>query len=466
MITSSIKNQSLVQFFSLHPSGTLLATCCSDGTAQIYGFRQSRMPLLSQFRNSRTLSLSILSDGWTNTQGEETGEEDGIWELVCELCDHIGPVYKCCWCPVSLNSLPVLVTVGADRAIFIYHFQQRSGTMPFTSENVKPPAPSSIHNPSSSTSISWTTGGSPSLLQATRWHGWKGVENDTITDVAFLPPGLEAWMVLSTASLDGCIRVYKVMHNAPLDRICVWSPDTIVNRSPTTSISTSSPCAAGVVSSSTAVRGAVTALSWFPGRAESSRTIVVGCMSGKIALARWDPKKTFEEICFSSAHACSSPVVSVAWAPPVGRRFILFAACSRHEVLIFRLHVCSPAFLGENLIDVTTENRSRVGYRNAHPLGTSCERSSRSSSLMEVFRCSSFGACGLSWNKSATILGLVSDRPTGTAAVAEMSEKTGIEDQLKKLEKHFFTSPSATSTRFLQMGDLRNHQSWKLLQQL
>lgn len=455
----SIKCQSVVHFFSLHPSGTLLATCCSDGTVQIYTLRQHVVFSVPQCHNSGSLAFSLPFHDLRATRDKNDAEEDTEWELVCELCDHIGSVYKCCWCPVSLNSLPVLVTVGADRAIFVYHFQQSPPPTSVISENAK----FSSASPLSSSSTNGTTAGgsSTSLLQATRWHGWKGQEKDTITDIAFLPPGHQGLMVLSTASLDGCVRLYKVRQNAALDGFAKWFPDTIVTNIMSASRGTSSGGATGAVSV-TEVKGAVTALSWFPGKAESSRTIAVGCMSGKIALAQLDTYDIFKEVCFSSVHACSSPVISVAWAPPMGRRFILFAACSRHEVLIFRLHVCSPEFLPTNLKDGAGETVSRVAS-GAQLYGNHFTRSSFSSSpLLEVFRCESCGACGLSWSNSATILGLVTDPAVST--VEQTQEGNDEVSSIKRKNKYFFALPKATCTHFLQMRDARNHQSWTLLE--
>lgn len=446
-------------FFSLHPSGMLLATCCSDGSVQVYTPRQPMMEPSSQFCCSRTFPVFAFPDGAAATLDEGKVNEEGPWELVCKLLDHIGPVYKCCWCPASLNSLPVLATVGADRAIFVYHFQQLSSPAHHTPEVVKAIPSNAFPSPPTNTS---TGGGGSSFLQATRWHGWKGVEKDTITDIAFLPPGRESWMVLSTASLDGCVRLYEVKQKAGHEHLLTWEPDTILTNRRAPRIESTSPGPASPISSFTGVKGAVTALSWFSGRVECSRTIAVGCMSGKIALARWNRGLNFEEISFSPAHSCSSPVVCVSWAPPVGRRFILLAACSRHEVLIFRLHVCSPEFLRSSLIDGTTESAGDQHlWSGQAPRSSFAGSSISSSSLLEVFRCTSCGACGLSWNKSATILGLVSDRPTTAAALDREVDCDNI--SRNDFDKHFLMAPNTTTTRFLQMGDPRNHQSWKLL---
>lgn len=457
----SIKSQSVVHFFSLHPSGTLLATCFSDGTVQIYTLRQHVVFSVPQHHTSRSFAFSPLFPGVRANRAKKVTEEDTEWELGCELCDHIGPVYKCCWCPVSLNSLPVLVTVGADKAIFVYYFQQNSSPSSVISENAKFSAAPPLS--SSSTNGTTASGPSSSLLQANRWHGWKGQEKDTITDIAFLPPGHQGLMVLSTASLDGCVRLYKVRQNAALDRFAKWFPDTIVTNRMSDSNGTSSGSVTGAVSV-TEVKGAVTALSWFPGKAESSRTIAVGCMSGKIALAQLDTYDRFNEICFSSVHACSSPVISVAWAPPVGRRFILFAACSRHEVLIFRLHVCSPQFLPPNLKEGAGETVSRIASGAKLSANLFTQSCFSSSPLLEVFKCESCGACGLSWSNSATILGLVTD--TAVSTVEQTKEGNDEVPSIEGKNNFFFGLPKATCTHFLQMRDARNHQSWKLLESL
>lgn len=153
--------------------------------------------------------------------------------------------------------------------------------------------------------------------------------------------------------------------------------------------------------------GGVSALCWFPGRSETAMTIAVGCLSGRCFVARCTTEKEFEEIPLQPPVCCTSPVLEMEWAPAVGRRFLLLAICSRREVVIVRFNVISPSFLSCG--------------KNATP------------TAVEIFRTDLFGACGLSWSKSASMVLLASDDSQNAFGGA----------------------------RCLQMRDPSNHQSWE-----
>lgn len=314
--------------FSSLASGALLATGKSDGTVDVY------------LRRTSDADDSAGNGSRTN------------WYLGCRLTDHIGPVFRCSWCAVRM--MPILATVGADRLIQVYHFQR------------------AMHD-------------NRVILEPKKWSITRGHEKDLITDVAFVPPGQSRRMILlSTASLDGRVRVYEVKANAPLERVAAWRPDPIYGDTTHAQV-----CG-------------VSALSWFQGRSEPCMTIAVGTLSGKVATARCTEDKAFEEILMSPNVRCSGSVLHVEWAPALGRRFILLAACSRSEVVILRFNVISPSYLKVD---------------SAEPV--------------EVFRIG-VGACSVSWTHSGTMLLLASD---------EVGRAVGC----------------------LQMADPTNHQKWNFL---
>eukprot|EP00796_Vickermania_ingenoplastis_P013350 gene13350-9182_t len=277
------QHRTFASFFALHPSGSLLATCCSDGAVEVYY------------------------------------PSDKAWVHGCTLRDHAGPILRCSWCPS--RSVPTLATVGADRRFRLYDFD---------------------------------LGGAGGGCTPTRWPPtWQ--EKDVATDVAFVPPGQVT--LLSTATLDGQVRVYEVKPNNQPELVAPWCPEAA------------------------AVSG-VSALSWFPGRDERWMTVAAGCVSGHCVVARFAREKGFEEVPLRSGSTpmrCSDAVLAVAWAPAVGRRFSLLAFSSRREVVVLRFNVISPSCLD-----------------TSEPVD------------VEVFR-TNFGACSLSWSQSATSLLLGSD---------------------------------------------------------
>lgn len=338
-----IDRHSFVHFFSLHPSGSLLAACLHDGSVDVFCKRETL-----------THGTQMQSGTMLNA-----GEGAPIWDLGCTLTDHVGPVFRCSW--DLTQSVPVLATVGADRGIQVYHFQRV------------------------------VTKDRKMLLQASRWPITRGHEKDVITDIASIPPGQSQMMLLSTTSLDGKVRLYEVKANAPLERVAVWCPDPLTEDERSLS---------GVQQ-----LGGVSCLSWFPGRFETCMTIAVGCISGRLAVASC--AKDFDRIPLHPEPCCTSPVLDLEWAPAVGRRFNLLAVCSRNEIFIIRFNVIS-------LSDLRPEENG------SHPV------------KVEVFS-TNFGACSVSWSRSATVLFFASDSVS-----------------------------SECSAHCIAMGDPTNHQSWEV----
>lgn len=355
-ILGSDDSHCMSNYFALHQSGTLLAACFTDGTVEVYKCHSDPI------------------------EGSEKHSER--WELGCTLNDHVGPVFRCSWFPAQ-NSVPVLATVGADRGILLYSFSRGSG-------EGEAGASSGL------------------LLQATRWATIRGNEKDVITAVAFVPPEQSDMCLLSTAALDGRVRLYKVTASLPLDRVAVWCPEL-----------------GGSGGVGGASPGGVSALSWFPGRSEISMTVAVGCVSGKCYVARCTRAINFEPIELHPTPCCSSPVLDMQWGPVVGRRFQLLAVCSRNEVLIIRFNVISPALeLGRSRIEgPSMDDHDGDDYASIEPV------------KVDIYRMSQIGACSLSWSRSASILSLVSDEGSG----------------------------AAPSVFFLRMRDPSDHQSWDLI---
>lgn len=390
-------HHTFVHHIALDPSGTLLASCSSDKTVEV--FHRNTLP----------------------------GEGD-VWERGCTMSDHSGPVLRLAWCQHREHG-PLLASAGADRWIYIYR-------------------------------ITISSHEGRTLLHPVRWSPVRGYEKDIITDVAFVPPQQYHVLLLSTASLDGCVRLYEVHQPLQFPCVCKITPEidameeaadssqSIARRellisggsaggggsgnsvppgSPVAgggsagssvggwqSVSAAAAAAAGAGGSSggsggggvpsTALRtGGVTSIAWFPGAAERTMTLAVGTVSGRFFLYRYMKEmNTFCNIPISKdigSICCISPILDLQWAPSVGRRFHLIAVCSRSEVFILRLNCVSPSL------------EERYSF--------------------ELFRFPA-GAVSASWSRSATLLYLTSD------------------------DRH-------TQVTVLQMVDPLEHQSWQVV---
>ncbi|AYU81610.1 WD domain, G-beta repeat family protein [Leishmania donovani] len=340
------QHKTYVHHVSLDPSGSLLASCSSDKTVEVF--------------HRRTL----------------TGG-GAVWEPGCAMHDHSGPVLRMAWCQHREHG-PLLATAGADRWIYIYR-------------------------------IIISSHEGRTLLHTVRWSPVRGYEKDVITDVAFVPPQQYHALLLSTASLDGCVRLYEVHQPQQFPCVCRISPEADAAAE---GASDSAACAVGVSAGSAAAErredasasqsassvpllrsGGVTAIGWFPGSAERTMTLAVGTVSGRFFLYRYiKDSNSFMTISLPQVEAgvlrCSAPVCNVSWASCVGRRFQLLSICSRSEVFILRLNCVSPS------ID---EKRS-----------------------FELFRVP-FGAVSASWGRSSTLLYLATDDQRTQVVVLQMA---------------------------------------------
>jgi WD40 repeat protein len=358
------QHKTYVHHVALDPSGSLLASCSSDKTVEVF--------------HRRTVA----------------GEED-VWEPGCAMHDHSGPVLRLAWCQHREHG-PLLATAGADRWIYIYR-------------------------------IIISSHKGRTLLHTVRWSPVRGYEKDVITDVAFVPPQQYHVLLLSTASLDGCVRLYEVHQPQQFPCVCKISPEAgAAGESERDGASTAGGGGGGVshtnsgnaAGSSTSGgggavglrddgskggtfdsdasmlrTGGVTSIGWFPGSAERTMTLAVGTVSGRFFLYRYiKDSNSFVAIHVPQVEAgvlrCRAPVCDVSWAPSVGRRFQLLAICSRQEVFILRYNCVSPA------ID---ERRS-----------------------FELFRLP-VGAVSASWTRSATLLYLATDDHRTQVIVLQMS---------------------------------------------
>ncbi|KAK7199664.1 WD domain, G-beta repeat [Novymonas esmeraldas] len=361
------QHKTYVHHIALDPSGALLASCSSDKTVEVFHRR------------------TIAGGG-------------AMWEPGCAMHDHSGPVLRMAWCQHREHG-PLLATAGADRWIYIYRIIVSS------------------HE-------------GRTLLHTVRWTPVRGYEKDVITDVAFVPPQQYHVLLLSTASLDGCVRLYEVHQPQQFPCVCRISPEadaaaaeaagdggggggggsggggavvvvslpTAAGAAPSSVGAASGHCEEAPASPSTVAvpmlrSGGVTAIGWFPGAAERTMTLAVGTVSGRFFLYRYiKDSNTFMPIPVPHVEAgtlrCRAPVCNVSWAPSVGRRFQLLAICSRREVFLLRLNCVSPS------ID---EDRS-----------------------FELFR-APVGAVSAAWSRSSTLLYLAADDRHTQVVVLQMT---------------------------------------------
>ncbi|ORC88439.1 nucleoporin SEH1 [Trypanosoma theileri] len=287
-------HRTFVHHMALDPSGALLASCSSDKVVNIF---------------HRTL----------------LDTESNDWSLCCVLNDHVATVTRVAWC-LHREHEALLATAGADRWIYVYKIEIV------------------IHD------------GKP-VVQAERCSTVRGYETDVITDVAFIRPQQRYGLRLSTASLDGWVRLYEVQQKQLLS-ISKITQETEVGRP----LETRS--------------GAITSIAWFPSSADEAMTLAVGCMNGCFYLYRVSNEyKHFERIRSAPFERANASIHHIVWGPSVGRPFQLLAICCRSCVYILRLNCVSPA--------------------------------------LEDFDCELFkwpqGAVCAAWSRSAVLLYLVSD---------------------------------------------------------
>ncbi|KAH9578912.1 WD40 repeat [Trypanosoma melophagium] len=255
-------HQTFVHHMALDPSGALLASCSSDKEVNIF---------------HRTL-LDTESSGWS---------------LCCVLKDHVATVTRVAWC-LHREHEPLLATASADRWFYVYKIEIV------------------MHD------------GRP-VAQAKKCSTVRGYEKDVITDVAFIPPQQRYGLLLSTASLDGWVRLYEIQ---PTELRCIYKipQETEVGR----------PLEARP--------GAITSIAWFPSSANEAMTLAVGCMNGCFYLYRFSNEyKRFERLRSTPFEKANTSIHHIVWVPSVGRPFQLLAICCRSCVYILRLNCVSPA---------------------------------------------------------------------------------------------------------------------------
>nr|CCC53985.1 conserved hypothetical protein [Trypanosoma vivax Y486] len=294
MQTCKTAHGTFVHHMALDPSGTLLASCSSDRGVNIF-HRPSQLGASSP------------------------------WTLCCILRDHVATVTRVAWC-LHREHGALLATVGADRWIYVYK-------------------------------ISIVTQNGRLSAHAVKYPPVRGYEKDVITDVAFVPPQQHHVLLLSTASLDGWVRLYDIQ---PLQFLCKYT----VTQEPEITRPLGARCSG------------ISSIAWFPSPSEKSMTLAVGCMNGCFYLYRFAKEHDrFERVHGTQPERANGSIHHIVWAPPVGRCFQLLVLCCRSCVYIVRLDCVSPS--------------------------------------AEAFQCDVFvwphGAVCAAWSHSATLLYLISD---------------------------------------------------------
>ncbi|ESL09589.1 hypothetical protein TRSC58_02688 [Trypanosoma rangeli SC58] len=289
MCSCKTAHRTFVHHMALDPSGVLLATCSSDKEVNIF------------YRNSLV-------------------GEPGAWTLCCVLKDHVATVTRAAWC-LHREHGPLLATAGADRWFYVYKIILRMQ-------------------------------GGKMVCNAVKYSVIRGFEKDVITDVAFIPFEQHRILRLSTASLDGWIRLYDIQ---PVQFLCVSkiTQETQTGRDVDTR------------------RGGITSIAWFPSSADEGRALAIGCMNGAFYLYRSSKDcEKFERVRSALPERADTSIHHIVWAPCVGRPFQLLAICCRSSVYIVRLNCVSPVL----------ESYDCDVFR--WPRGAACAAWSRSASLL------------------------------------------------------------------------------------
>ncbi|EKG04701.1 hypothetical protein TCSYLVIO_004236 [Trypanosoma cruzi] len=300
-------HRTFVHHMALDPSGVLLATCSSDKEVNIF------------YRNS-------------------LGVDSSAWALCSILKDHVATVTRVAWY-LHREHGPLLATAGADRWFYVYK-------------------------------IIVTMHGGKVACDAVKYSVVRGFEKDVITDVAFIPFEQHRILRLSTASLDGWIRLYDIQ---PVQFLCVSkiTQETETGRSLDTR------------------RGGITSIAWFPSSADEGRALAVGCMNGAFYLYRSSKDcEQFELVRSTLPEKAESSIHHIVWAPCVGRSFQLVTICCRSSVYIVRLNCVSP--------------------------------------VLESYDCDVFrwprGAACAAWSRSASLLYLINDDETSEMTVLQAKD--------------------------------------------
>ncbi|CBH18428.1 WD domain, G-beta repeat, putative [Trypanosoma equiperdum] len=302
--------------------------------------------------SSGTLLASGSSDKGVNVFYRPPSEVvTGSWSLCCVLKDHVATVTRVAWCQHREHG-SMLATVGADRWIYVYK-------------------------------INVTTQDGKVVGNAVRYSPVRGYEKDVITDVAFVPPRQHQVLLLSTASLDGWVRLYDIQ---PLQFLCKY---TVTQES-------------DICRPLGTRSGGITSTAWFPSSVDETMTLAVGCMNGCFYLYKFCKERNqFKRVYNALPQRIESTIHHIVWAPPVGRCFQLLSLCCRSSVYIVRLNCVSPS--------------------------------------VEDYQCEVFvwphGAVCTAWSHSATLLYLIDDDNPPRVTVLQARDLTDHQSWEKLLSK-------------------------------
>lgn len=222
-------------------------------------------------------------------------KSSGEWALTSQWQAHKSQVTCLDWAHPEFGS--ILATCGSDHHAKIWEEQNPTGPVPT-------PAASAASSSSSSSSASrWVA--RASLTEARRG----------VTCVAFAP---RYWgLKLAVGSSDGCVRIYEAIDIMNLTQ---W------------------PLAATLQSFAEGNNKGCTSLSWSTGRFEAP-TLVAG--GSHLVIYRYSKNPSSGTQAWHALLKLPSPdkgdILSVAWAPNVGRRFHYIASAEDSQLRIYKL---------------------------------------------------------------------------------------------------------------------------------
>jgi nucleoporin SEH1 len=227
------------------------------------------------------------------------------WKLTASWQAHRSAVTSVAWAHPEYGIL--LASGSSDHSCKVWQEDSSSSTTPVkhhhgTSATSTAANPSSSSTPAQSTTTTTTTTttmGSPYVAKATLTESPRPV-----SCVQFAP---RHWgLKLATGSADGTLRIYEAVD---VCNVSQW------------------PIAASLESST---KDGITCLSWCTGRFDPP-TIAVGSAGGAIIYRYADAQRSWAAILHLET---GKNVLSIAWAPNVGRRFHWLAAASDTDGLV------------------------------------------------------------------------------------------------------------------------------------
>lgn len=297
--------------------------------------------------SDRSVSVFARASG---TSAEATNAE---WVPVGTVRDHTGSVQRVAWAHPAMGGM--LATGGTDRVIMIYRVDNTGLTR---------------------------VGRISSNL------------NDAAADIAFGPRQFMNYLAI--ASDDGFVRVIHV--TALALPVLKFAPDDFVKPAPPR-------------------RSEVRAVAWCPSITEPYMVIAAGTANGHVVIYAYEvsKKKTInvtleQEDSLGTPQPLqishSSPIVSMTWAPAVGRRFQMLAVCSQSRLQVIYIQ------------KAVGKNSAISGRESGLTSPTSPATSSVAGEPPEscAYRCRVFNIDlpgirlqRVSWNRSATVLGGIGD---------------------------------------------------------